>query len=346
MTPENAILLRESQIQLADMRKVSTDRDFYEVDRALLGEIYRLKNELDATKKAKAENDERFMTERDAARAENERLRTKLAEEREIIDQQSATIEEARIQKEHWSMEYQKLREEFDAIRERKVVKVEWRKVGDNEDLGTNGIYNTQAYRVSNGKWNWAAVRPVKRITGKADTLAEAKAAAEQALAELQSELHSIDIILANRNIFNDCKTRSEKILKCIAAGKKLSELSDMNATMQSHSDALLEENKNLGEQIADLEAQLADAAKQLDEPCDCCPTYEAAFDELEKLLDVKSVFGEDGRAWQAHHVVEAVKVLKAKQKFDLHDAEEYRRIDKTWEEVKLHSLIHPSEKG
>ena len=48
--------------------------------RALCAEVERLTRERDAYAKAKAENDERFMLERDAARAEVERLREALRE--------------------------------------------------------------------------------------------------------------------------------------------------------------------------------------------------------------------------------------------------------------------------
>jgi NTP pyrophosphatase (non-canonical NTP hydrolase) len=70
---------------------------------------------------------------------------------------------------------------------------------------------------------------------------------------------------------------------------------------------------KQQEQRIADLEAKLADAAKQLDEPCDNCPMYESALDELWSVTQCETKWGHDGRAWQLSFVVDKVKELVVK---------------------------------
>ena len=65
---------------------VRVERDNADAD------VERLTHERDAYRKAKAENDERFMLERDAARAEVERLRASLALQAESVENAAAEV--------------------------------------------------------------------------------------------------------------------------------------------------------------------------------------------------------------------------------------------------------------
>jgi len=41
------------------------------------------------------------------------------------------------------------------------------------------------------------------------------------------------------------------------------------------------------------------------DDECDCCAMYESTLDALWKILECpKPPWGQDGRAWQCHHLI------------------------------------------